>query len=264
MTTEKEHIILKADGLSIGYFNKKKTEVIAKEISFNFSEGKLISLVGANGIGKSTLLRTLSGMQRSIEGSVLIHGKKLQSYHPIELATLLSVVLTEAPTSKNLSVLEFVSLGRQPHTNWMGNLSITDKEKVVSALTQTDIMDLKHRHCFELSDGQMQRVAIARALAQDTSIILLDEPTTHLDLYHRANILKLLKKLTHETGKTILFSTHEIDLAIQLSDKMILMTEEEALVDTPDQLIKKGHFNELFPKDTIFFDSDTGRFNIKN
>jgi cobalamin transport system ATP-binding protein len=264
MTTEKEHIILQAEGLSIGYFNKKKTEVIAKEISFNFSEGILISLVGANGIGKSTLLRTLSGMQRSIEGSVLIHNKKLQTYHSIELATLLSVVLTEAPASKNLSVLEFVSLGRQPHTNWMGKLSATDKEKVVSALTQTDTVDLKHRHCFELSDGQMQRVAIARALAQDTSVILLDEPTTHLDLYHRANILKLLKKLTLETGKTILFSTHEIDLAIQLSDQMILMTEKETLIDTPNQLIIDGHFNDLFPVDTIFFDSDTGRFNIKN
>jgi len=264
MTSEKEHIILKADGLSIGYFGKKKIDVIAKEISFNFSEGMLISLVGANGIGKSTLLRTLSGMQKRIEGNVLIHNKQLQTYHPIELATLLSVVLTEAPTSKNLSVLEFVSLGRQPHTNWMGNLSTTDREKVVWALTQTDTTALKQRSCFELSDGQMQRVAIARALAQDTSIILLDEPTTHLDLYHRANILKLLKRLTQETGKTVLFSTHEIDLAIQLSDQMILMTEKETLIDAPGQLIKKGHFNDLFPSDTIFFDSNTGRFTIKN
>lgn len=264
MTSEKEHIILKADGLSIGYFGKKKTDVIAKEISFNFSEGTLISLVGANGIGKSTLLRTLSGMQKRIEGNVFIHNKQLETYHPIELATLLSVVLTEAPTSKNLSVLEFVSLGRQPHTNWMGNLSTTDREKVVWALTQTDTTALKQRSCFELSDGQMQRVAIARALAQDTSIILLDEPTTHLDLYHRANILKLLKRLTQETGKTVLFSTHEIDLAIQLSDQMILMTEKETLIDAPGQLIKKGHFNDLFPSDTIFFDSNTGRFTIKN
>lgn len=264
MTSEKEHIILKADGLSIGYFGKKKTDVIAKEISFNFSEGMLISLVGANGIGKSTLLRTLSGMQKRIEGNVFIHNKQLETYHPIELATLLSVVLTEAPTSKNLSVLEFVSLGRQPHTNWMGNLSTTDREKVVWALTQTDTTALKQRSCFELSDGQMQRVAIARALAQDTSIILLDEPTTHLDLYHRANILKLLKRLTQETGKTVLFSTHEIDLAIQLSDQMILMTEKETLIDAPGQLIIKGHFNDLFPSDTIIFDSNTGRFTIKN
>jgi len=264
MTSEKEHIILQSEGLSIGYFSKKKPQVIASEISFNFSEGILISLVGANGIGKSTLLRTLSGMQKAIGGNVLIHDKQLRSYHPIELATLLSVVLTEAPTSKNLSVLEFVSLGRQPHTNWMGNLSVTDKEKVLRSLTQTDIVDLKHRHCFELSDGQMQRVAIARALAQDTSIILLDEPTTHLDLYHRANILKLLKKLAQDTRKTILFSTHEIDLAIQLSDQMILMTEQGTLIDAPKQLIKNGHFNDLFPADTIFFDSDTGRFTIKN
>lgn len=264
MTSSTEHIVLAAVDLSIGYFNKKKIHWIAQKINFRFTEGTLISLVGANGIGKSTLLRTLSGMQKPVDGHVLIHGKKIKDHHPLELATLMSVVLTEAATSKNLSVLEFVSLGRQPHTSWMGKLSPLDKEKVQWALNQTDISDLIQRKCFQLSDGQLQRVAIARALTQDTPIILLDEPTTHLDLYHRASILKLLKKLVRDTQKTILFSTHEIDLAIQLSDEMILMTEKETLVDQPSNLIKEGHFNELFPEDTIFFDATTGRFTIRN
>lgn len=264
MTSEKEHSVFQASELSIGYFSKKNTRIVARNINFDFSEGTLISLVGANGIGKSTLLRTLSGVQKSLDGTVQIYGKNLNTYHSIELATLLSVVLTEAPTSKNLSVLEFVSLGRQPHTNWMGSLGPEDKEKVQRALTQTDVSELKKRKCFELSDGQMQRVAIARALAQDTPLILLDEPTTHLDLYHRASVLKLLKKLATQTQKTILFSTHEIDLAIQLSDQMVLMTEKETLVNTPKRLINNGHFNDLFPEDTIFFDPNTGRFTIKN
>jgi len=264
MTSEKKHNILEVANLSIGYWNKKRSQVIAKDIHLSFSEGTLVSLVGANGIGKSTLLRTLANMQKAIDGSIHVHDKKLEKYHSLELATLLSVVLTEAPSSKNLTVLEFVSLGRQPHTNWMGNFSAEDKNKVQLALEQTDVSGFNQRKCFELSDGQMQRVAIARAIAQDTPIILLDEPTTHLDLYHRASILKLLKKLAKETKKTILFSTHEIDLAIQLSDQMILMTDKETLMKTPEQLINEGHFDRLFPKDTLFFDASSGRFTIKS
>jgi iron complex transport system ATP-binding protein len=264
MTSEMKHSILEVDHLSIGYWHKKRSQVIAKDISLSFTEGSLVSLVGANGIGKSTLLRTLANMQKAISGTIHIQGKNLTDFHSLELATLLSVVLTEAPSSKNLTVLEFVSLGRQPHTSWMGHLSSEDKIKVNLALEQTDVSALQKRKCYELSDGQMQRVAIARAIAQDTPIILLDEPTTHLDLYHRASILKLLKKLATETQKTILFSTHEIDLAIQLSDQIILMTEKETLMKTPAQLIKEGHFDDLFPKDTLFFDASSGRFTIKS
>lgn len=264
MTSEMKHSILEVDSLTIGYWHKKRSLVIAEDINLSFSEGTLTSLVGANGIGKSTLLRTLANMQKAVGGTVRIQNKNLDQYHSLELATLLSVVLTEAPSSKNLSVLEFVSLGRQPHTNWMGQLSSEDKGKVQLALEQTDVSALQQRKCLELSDGQMQRVAIARAIAQDTPLILLDEPTTHLDLYHRASILKLLKKLARETQKTILFSTHEIDLAIQLSDQMILMTEKETLMKTPEQLIKEGHFDRLFPKDALFFDASSGRFTIKS
>jgi len=264
MTSEMKHTILEVDDLTIGYWQKKRHKVIAKDIHLSFTEGTLISLVGANGIGKSTLLRTLANMQKAIDGSIRIYNKDIEQYHSLEMATLLSVVLTEAPSSKNLTVLEFVSLGRQPHTNWVGHLSTEDKNKVRLALKQTDVAALQERKCFELSDGQMQRVAIARAIAQDTPIILLDEPTTHLDLYHRASILKLLKKLTKETKKTILFSSHEIDLAIQLSDEMILMTESQTLMKTPEQLIKEGHFDTLFPKDALFFDAGSGRFTIKS
>ena len=263
MTSETKHITLQVQDLSVGYFSKKKEISISKHINFSFFEGELIGLVGANGIGKSTLLRTLAGMQRKLSGNILVKEKPLQAYSTLELANQISVVLTEPPASKNLTVLELISLGRQPYTSWMGTLSEKDKVAVNKALQATETQELAHRKCFELSDGQMQRVAIARALAQDTPIIILDEPTTHLDLYHRAYILKLLKKLASENKKTILFSTHEIDLAIQLSNKMMVMTDKANYFDTPCNLIEAGHFDVLFPKDTIHFDNTTGRFSIK-
>lgn len=202
-------------------------------------------------------------MQNALNGDVFLKGKNLKEYSSFRLATQLSVVLTEAPASKNLSVLEMISLGRQPYTNWIGSLSETDKKAINFALEATETTTLAHRKCYELSDGQMQRVAIARALAQDTPIIILDEPTTHLDIYHRAYVLKLLKKLASETQKTILFSTHEIDLAIQLTDKMLVMANNENHFDSPCKLIKAGRFDALFPKETIDFDGKTGRFTIR-
>lgn len=255
---------LKAENLSIGYKSRKEQNVLLSGISFELEESSLIGLVGANGIGKSTLLRTLNGMQPELSGRIFINGEPLASIVPQTLATYLSVVLTEAPSSKNLSVMEFVSLGRQPYTNWMGRLSAEDQKNIALALELTDTQRIAHRKCYELSDGQMQRVAIARALAQDTPIIILDEPTTHLDLYHRAAVLKLLKRLTLDMNKTILFSTHEIDLAIQLSDRMMVMTPTDFYFNDPCKLIDDGKFSSLFPEDTILFDHKTGRFTVKD
>jgi iron complex transport system ATP-binding protein len=263
MALEEKHIILQTHNLSVGYSKKGSDSIIAEGIDFSIEKGELVGVVGANGIGKSTLLRTLTGMQNALKGSIFLNGKSLNEYSSFQLATQLSVVLTEAPASKNLSVLEMISLGRQPYTNWMDSLSEIDKKAINFALEATETTALTHRKCYELSDGQMQRVAIARALAQDTPLIILDEPTTHLDLYHRAYVLKLLKNLAKETGKTILFSTHEIDLAIQLTDKMLVMAKDATYFDAPCKLIEDGRFETLFPKETIDFDSNTGRFTIR-
>ncbi|GER59176.1 ABC transporter ATP-binding protein [Patiriisocius marinus] len=258
-----EHII-SAKNLSIGYSNGKKPAIIvAKDIDLSITKGQLIAIVGSNGIGKSTLLRTLAGIQSPLNGTIDFLDKPSKSYSPLELASLLSIVLTEAAVSKNLTVLELVSLGRQPYTNWMGSLSNNDNAIILEALEATQLSEIQHKKCFELSDGQLQRVYIARALAQDTPIILLDEPTTHLDLFHKASILKLLKTIAHKKQKTILFSTHEIDLAIQLTDTMIIMTPETTVHNTPCRLIEQNVFNTLFPEDFIVFDKMTGRFTIK-
>lgn len=255
--------ILSASSLSIGYVTKKEKVVIASNLNLNLQAGKLISLVGANGIGKSTLLRTLCGIQKPISGTVSLNEKDIQSFESLTLAQNLSLVLTEKLPASNLTVFELIALGRQPYTNWLGKLSDEDLEKVNQAMQLTQIENLKDKKHFEISDGQLQKVLIARALAQDTPLIILDEPTTHLDLLHKVSVFKLLKKLSQETNKCILFSTHDIDLAIQLSDEMIVMTENNVVQDEPCNLISKGVFNSLFKDENIDFDATKGAFIIK-
>jgi iron complex transport system ATP-binding protein len=255
--------ILSASNLSIGYKAKKEVVTIAENLNFNFEAGKLVTLIGANGVGKSTLLRTLTGIQKPLAGQVMLNEQPIQDYSALALAQNLSVVLTEKLPPSNLTVYELIALGRQPYTNWVGKLSEVDIEKVVKAIQLADIQHIAHKKHYEISDGQLQKVLIARALAQDTPLIVLDEPTTHLDLLHKVSLFKLLKKLTEETNKCILFSTHDIDLAIQLSDEMVVMTKEKTIKDQPCHLIEKGVFNALFQDENIVFDNQKGKFLFK-
>ena len=254
--------ILSTSNLSIGYQSKKEKNIIAENLNLTFEEGKLISLVGGNGIGKSTLLRTITGIQKPIAGTVMLKEKEIHNYESLALAQNLSLVLTEKLPPSNLSVFELIALGRQPYTNWLGKLTAEDLEKINQAITLTHVEHLIDKKHHEISDGQLQIVLIARALAQDTPLIILDEPTTHLDLFHKVSIFKLLKKLSQETNKCILFSTHDIDLAIQLSDEMIVMSESSVEQDQPCNLITKGIFNTLFKDSSITFDGEKGKFVI--
>jgi iron complex transport system ATP-binding protein len=256
-------IILQATKICIGYTSKKAKNIIASNIDLSLEKGKLIALIGANGIGKSTLLRTITGIQKTISGTVLLNGKNIHELDALTLAQNLSVVLTEKLPPSNLTVWELIALGRQPYTNWIGKLTDYDIAKINEAIELTQIGHLISKKHYEISDGQLQIVLIARALAQDTPLIILDEPTTHLDLLHKVVLFKLLKKLTQETGKCILFSTHDIDMAIQLSDEIIIMTPENVIQDQPCNLILKGSFNTLFQDEHIVFDSEKGKFIIK-
>lgn len=232
-------------------------------MNFTLHKGEVAAIVGVNGIGKSTLLRTLGKVQPIINGTISLNNKELQSYSSLELASTISLVLTEPLASKNLTVLELIALGRQPYTNWIGKLSKNDKGKIQQAISMVDLESLKNKKCYELSDGQLQRVMIARALAQDTSIILLDEPTSHLDLHHKVQILKLLKYIAHKTQKTILYTSHEIEMAIQLCDKILIMNKKSHEFGKPNELIQKQSFERLFPEDTVKFDAKTGSFKIE-
>jgi iron complex transport system ATP-binding protein len=255
-------IILQATQISIGYSDKKRNTIISSGIDLSLEKGKLIALIGANGIGKSTLLRTITGIQKTISGTVLLNGQNIHEIDALTLAQNLSVVLTEKLPPSNLTVFELIALGRQPYTNWIGKLTADDIVKVNEAMELTQISHLAAKKHYEISDGQLQKVLVARALAQDTPLIILDEPTTHLDLLHKVSLFKLLKKLTAETDKCILFSTHDIDMAIQLSDEMIIMTPETVQQDQPCNFISKGSFNTLFKDENIIFDASKGKFVI--
>ncbi|MGB5319204.1 ABC transporter ATP-binding protein [Eudoraea sp.] len=231
-------------------------------MNFEVYRGELVGIIGVNGIGKSTLLRSLAKVQPKLSGTIEINKKDLEAYRNEDFAKIISVVLTEPIATKNLSVLELVALGRQPHTNWLGSLGKEDKEMLNYSLRLLELDRLKYKKCFELSDGQMQRALIARALCQDTKIIMLDEPTTHLDLYHKVEILKLLKRIAVDTGKIVLFTSHEIDLAIQLCHKMLILKKKSSIFGDPCSLIEQKSFEDLFPKDSIAFNANTGTFKI--
>ena len=263
MNKKNENIVLETEKLSIGYQQKKDTKIVASDINLSIEKGKLVTVLGKNGIGKSTLLRTLSKVQKSISGTIFIHQKNLNDIAEKELSTQLSLVLTERLPESQLTVYELIALGRQPYTNWIDKLSKTDIEKIDFAIQQTDLEHLKEKSFYELSDGQLQRVLIARALAQDTAIIILDEPTAHLDLHHTIKIFSLLKKLVSETEKTIIISTHEVNLAIQFADEIVLFTDNNLFSGTPLELMNKNAFDDLFPKDIVSFNKKLNQFIIK-
>ena len=251
---------IETKNLHIGYQQKKSVSTIQKNINVQLNKGEFVGILGKNGIGKSTLLRTLTGVQDAISGEVFIQGKNIQSYNLKELSGLISLVLTERLPESQLSVYELVALGRQPYTNWIGRLEKKDKEKINWALEQTETMSLANRRFNELSDGQLQRVLIARALAQDTEFIILDEPTAHLDIHHTIKIFTLLKELVKKTKKTVLISSHEVNLSIQLADSLLLMTSDGFISGSTKQLIKQKAFESLFPTDLIHFNTELEQF----
>ena len=253
---------LRTRNLSVGYTSKGKELPIVSEISMALQPGELIGLVGINGSGKSTLLRTLAGLQDSLDGAIELLGQAIHTIPTQELAQQLSVVLTNQSLSKNLTVLELVSLGRQPYANWLGSITQEDSKHIQQALQATDCDGFQDKKCYALSDGQLQRVLIARALAQDPAIMILDEPLSHLDLHHKAALLKLIKHIAHTQDKTILFSTHDIEHSLALCDRMLVLQDGKASIGTPQELMDIGVFNTLFPSQHISFDTTSGRFSI--
>lgn len=260
----KDQHIIKTINLSIGYTSKKKVNTIASNLNIELNKGNLVCLLGKNGIGKSTLLRTLTKVQPALSGEIFVNNNSLNALNSIDFAKSLSLVLTEHLPESNLSVYELVALGRQPYTNWVGNLSETDLKFIDNAFEQTNTKHLINSKYYELSDGQLQKVLIARALAQNTDIIILDEPTAHLDMHHTIETLALLKKLAKEFHKTIIVSTHEINLALQLADILWLMTPTNFMADTTENLIENNALEQLFESDLISFNKTLKQFTVSN
>lgn len=262
MTLVTTHSIISAKNLSVGYKIKKRIITVSKEINLELSRGKLVCVLGKNGIGKSTLLRTLTKIQPKLAGEIIIDGQHLDTISNIELAKKMSLVLTEKIPENNLTAYELIALGRQPYTNWIDTLTELDLQHIQHAIKLTSIEDLIHKKHYELSDGQLQKVMIARSLAQNTEIITLDEPTIHLDIQSKIEIFKLLKKLTFELQKTIIVSTHEIPLALQLADELVLMYEHGITKGSTDKLIENGSISNLFDNNHIKFDLNSKQFLI--
>ncbi len=237
---------IRLESLAIGYHGKHSVKVVAEGISDSICSGELTCLIGENGAGKSTLLRTLSGFLPPVSGEIDILGKPLKSYRETDLAKVIGVVLTEKNNLQNMTVEELVGMGRSPYTGFWGRLRTEDKEKVAQAIALVGIGELKDRMVQTLSDGERQKVMIAKALAQETPIIFLDEPTAFLDYPSKVEILNLLHRLSSEEGKTIFLSTHDLELALRVADRVWLMTKKGAVqTGSPDNLV---------------IDPDTGRF----
>ena len=263
MEAKQSHIVLETANLSIGYRQLKKEHIVASPVNLQIESGKFVALLGKNGIGKSTLLRTLSGVQESLAGSISLNNKDISQFSNAELATTLSVVLTERLPESQLTVYELIALGRQPYTNWIDTLSSVDVDKINWAITMTEVGHLKDRSFYELSDGQLQRVLIARALAQDTDLIILDEPTAHLDIHHTIKIFTLLQKLVETTNKTIIISTHEVNLAIQFANSFVLLDDDTCNQGNLEELISKNTFDNLFKSNLIKFNRTLEQFVIQ-
>ena len=255
--------ILRTQGLTIGYKSKHILLELEKDLDIKIHNGELVCLIGPNGCGKSTLMRTIAGLQKPLHGDTFISGVDVKKMKPHQYARLLSLVLTEKINVGAMTVMDIVSIGRYPYTNYFAKLSTNDHQIIEHSLYSVHLDDYKHRFFHELSDGEKQRVMIAKALAQDTPLIILDEPTAHLDLPNRVEVMNILKRLAKETNKAIFLSTHELDLALQTADTIWLMNREENLKSgTPEDLVLSGMFEQVFKSNAFTFDKLSGSFKV--
>ncbi len=253
-------MLLQAQHLSIGY----GTQSIAQDLSVQAQAGEMICLLGPNGCGKSTLLRTLCGLQPSLQGDVVYEEQTLLEHlTPAERARCFALVLTERLSLENTSIYDVVAMGRYPYASFLGGLTEDDKSIIRTALEQVGLLHKAQQFFNCLSDGEKQRALIAKALAQQTPLILLDEPTAHLDLPNRIRILLLLRELAHTQGKCVIISTHELDLALQTADTIWLLTEAGLEVGSPDALIHSQAFTKAFATDSFAFDTHDGQLRIR-
>lgn len=256
--------LLQTHQLAIGYKNAgRAVSTVVEQITVALQPGELTCLIGPNGAGKSTLMRTLAGMQPPLAGTVTLGEQALHRLPPAVLAKQLAVVLTERVEVGNLSAYALVALGRHPYTDWRGRLRAEDETIVRQAMTTVGADHLAARPVSELSDGERQKVMIARALAQEPEVLILDEPTAFLDLPRRVEIMQLLHTLARESHHSILLSTHDLDLALRMADRLwLLPTGGPLLVGMPEELALNGALAKTFQSEGVEFDAAVGAFKI--
>lgn len=250
--------------LSIGYRLRGGDKVIAAGIDASLHEGELTCLIGANGAGKSTLLKTLAAFLPKLGGDIYIKGREIADYTNRELSRLVGVVLTSRPEAENMTAEEVVGLGRTPYTGFWGTLGADDRHIVAESMETVGVGHLAARTVTTLSDGERQKVMLAKALAQQTPIIILDEPTAFLDYPSKADTLLLLARLSHEAGKMVFISTHDLELALQTADRLWLMPGDgHVTTGSPRELADSGALSAFIERKGITFDRETMSIRVR-
>jgi iron complex transport system ATP-binding protein len=256
--------ILSLDSLKIGYVAGRKENVLLPPLNAFAGKGELIAVIGRNGIGKSTLLRTLTGLQPSLGGDIYYSRKNIRDYSRMDLAQKVGYISTEIVKVSNMTVYDLVALGRFPHTNWTGKIDSENHRIIMDSIEKTSMSSFCQRFVSELSDGERQRAMIARILAQDTGIMIMDEPTAFLDIGSKYEILHLLHVLSRKNEKTIIFSTHDLHMALSQSDKIWLILDNKLMEGAPEDLMSRGAFDHLFDSSPVQFNSENGTFSFRS
>lgn len=265
MDQNQQYIALEGKELTLGYFHQKVKKEILNGLDFQLFSGELTCLLGPNGVGKSTLIKAILGQIKPWKGGIKIANQNIENFEVGELAKRIAVVLTDPVFPGNMTVGQLVALGRTPHTGWSGKLSGSDREIVEKALSDTKINYLRNERLSEISDGQRQKAMIARALAQDGKLMILDEPTAHLDLVNRFEIMELLRDIAAQKGKAVLVVTHDLDIAIETADRFWLLNCGTPLISgKPEDLIISGKINQLLPGDKYRFSPERGKLEFEN
>lgn len=251
--------MIRFENLTLGYGSL----TLIDSLSGHIPSGGLTALVGRNGTGKSTLLRAIAALGPKQRGEIILCGKRIEELSPTEMAKTVALVTTDKVRITNLRCRDVVALGRAPYTNWIGRIQPQDEAIVGEALASVGMSDYADRTMDSMSDGECQRIMIARALAQQTSIILLDEPTAFLDMPNRYELCTLLRRLAHEEQKCILFSTHELDIALELCDSIALISPPQLHILPTEEMVRSGHIERLFTTGIVRFDPATRSVSVK-
>lgn len=261
---EKETTVILRD-LTTGYRIKKNNKVISSNLNAQLHAGELTCMLGPNGAGKSTLLRTLAAFQPALSGEIIIDNVSLQKYSPRDLSKQVSVVLTNNSNIRNMTAEEVVAIGRSPYTGFWGRLRERDRKTIEKCMEWVEIGHLRHRQMQTLSDGERQKVMIAKAIAQETPIILLDEPTAFLDYPSKVSTMLMLHRLAKALKKTIFMSTHDLEHALQVADQIWLIDKENGLTSgIPEDLCAEGQIERYFLRPGLTFERTTCSFGIEH
>lgn len=255
--------ILSFDNLEIGYTSGTSKNILLPPLAGDAITGEMVAVIGRNGIGKSTFLRTLSRIQEPAAGKISYLGRNLLKYSASELSSIVGFISTEPVRVSSMRVYDLVSLGRYPYTGWFGQIAADDHAVIESALEKASIKYCSGKYMSELSDGERQKANIARLLSQDTAVMLMDEPTAFLDVRSKFEVFHLMYQLCHKVGKTVIYTTHDLSTAIRYSDKIWLMLDDGMKEGSPEDLMIKGEFDHLFESSSVMFNSSDGTWSFR-